>query len=91
MISHRAAEALGLDHESRQVAKLCREGILRCRKIANRWLVSRASVEAYQKSYRKPGPRPQATLARARALREQTRDFSITDDEFNQAKSSGCA
>lgn len=53
-----AAELLGLDHESRQVAKLSRQGILVGKKIANRWMISRASIEAYKNSYRKPGPPP---------------------------------
>ncbi len=52
-----AADILGLAHESRQVAKLCRAGLLAGRKIANRWIVSRASIEAYLKSSRKPGPK----------------------------------
>ncbi len=52
-----AAEMLGIDHESRHIARLCREGILTCKKMANRWMVSRASIEAYRHSYRKPGPR----------------------------------
>jgi uncharacterized protein (DUF433 family) len=52
-----AAEMLGVDHESHHIARLCREGILACRKIANRWMVSRASIEAYKRSNRKPGPR----------------------------------
>src|SRR5688572_30534051 len=53
-----AAEMLGLDHESRQVAKLSRQGVLAGKKIANRWMISRASIEAYRSSYRKPGPPP---------------------------------
>ena len=32
---------------------------------------------------------PEATLARARALREKTVAYQITDDEFNQAKTTG--
>jgi hypothetical protein len=53
-----AADLLGIDHESRQVAKLCRQGVLAGRKIANRWMVSRDSLETYRRGYRKPGPRP---------------------------------
>jgi uncharacterized protein (DUF433 family) len=53
-----AADLLGIDHESRQIAKLCRLGVLSGRKIANRWMISRDSLEKYQRSYRKPGPRP---------------------------------
>ena len=53
-----AADLLGIDHESRQVAKLSRQGLLLGKKIANRWMISRASIEAYRISYRKPGPRP---------------------------------
>jgi uncharacterized protein (DUF433 family) len=53
-----AAEMLGLDHESRQVAKLSRQGVLAGKKIANRWMISRASIEAYRRSNRKPGPSP---------------------------------
>jgi len=52
-----AAELLGLAHESRQVARLSRQGVLRGRKVANRWLISRASIETYRKTERKPGPR----------------------------------
>jgi uncharacterized protein (DUF433 family) len=55
-----AAEILGVDHASRHIAHLCREGKLACRKVANRWLISRASVEAYRDSERKPGPKPGA-------------------------------
>lgn len=53
-----AADLLGIDHESRQIAKLARQGVLTGKKIANRWMISRSSIESYQKSYRKPGPRP---------------------------------
>jgi len=53
-----AADLLGVDHESRQIAKLARQGVLTGKKIANRWMISRASIEAYQQSYRKPGPHP---------------------------------
>jgi uncharacterized protein (DUF433 family) len=56
--SREAAEMLGIDHESRHIARLCREGVLECKKIANRWVISRASLEAYRDSYRKPGRRP---------------------------------
>jgi uncharacterized protein (DUF433 family) len=59
-----AAEMLGLDHESRQVAKLSRQGVLAGKKIANRWMISRASIEAYRKSYRKPGPTPASRQGR---------------------------
>ena len=52
-----AAEIIGVEHESRQVASLCREGKLICRKVANRWLVSRSSAEQYARSERKPGPK----------------------------------
>lgn len=58
-----AADLLGIDHESRQIAKLCRLGVLTGRKIANRWMISRDSLEKYQRSYRKPGPRP-SSMAR---------------------------
>jgi uncharacterized protein (DUF433 family) len=53
-----AADLLGIDHESHQIAKLCRLGVLTGRKIANRWMISRDSLETYQRGYRKPGPRP---------------------------------
>ncbi|MBN1430766.1 MAG: DUF433 domain-containing protein [Anaerolineae bacterium] len=53
-----AAALLGIDHESHQIAKLCRQGVLTGRKIANRWMISRDSLEMYQRGYRKPGPRP---------------------------------
>lgn len=32
---------------------------------------------------------PEETLVRARALREKTAAYSITDDEFNEAKAMG--
>jgi plasmid stability protein len=32
---------------------------------------------------------PDALLANARALRERTSDYAISDEEFNQAKSAG--
>jgi uncharacterized protein (DUF433 family) len=54
-----AAEILGVDHQSRHIAKLCRDGVLEGKKLANRWLITRASLEAYRNSPRKPGPRPQ--------------------------------
>jgi len=57
-----AADFLGIDHESRQVAKLCRQGVLAGRKIANRWMVSRDSLETYRRGYRKPGPRPHSAV-----------------------------
>jgi plasmid stability protein len=38
-------------------------------------------------SYRRVDP--EATLARARALREKTAAYRITDEELNQAKTSG--
>lgn len=55
--SREAAEILGIDHESRWVAKLCRDGKLDCRKMGRDWLVSRRSVEEYAQSDRRPGPR----------------------------------
>jgi excisionase family DNA binding protein len=55
--SREAAEILGIDHESRWVARLCRNGQLDCRKMGRDWLVSRESVEAYAQSNRKPGPK----------------------------------
>ena len=53
-----AADLLGLSRDSNQVSRLCRKGKLECRKVANRWFVSRDSVERYAQSSRKPGPRP---------------------------------
>jgi uncharacterized protein (DUF433 family) len=55
-----AAELLGVSHQSRRVAQLCRDGKLECRKVANRWMVSRQSAEAYAKSNRNPGRKPSA-------------------------------
>lgn len=52
-----ASERLGLSPGSSQVAHLCQEGKLECRKVANRWFVSRASLEAYAASDRRPGPK----------------------------------
>ena len=54
--SREAAEILGVDHQSRWVAQLCRSGQLDCRKVGRDWLVSRDSVEEYAQSDRKPGP-----------------------------------
>ncbi len=52
-----AADLLGLSRDSNQVPYLCREGKLDCKKLANRWFVSRESVERYAQSDRKPGPK----------------------------------
>jgi uncharacterized protein (DUF433 family) len=56
-----AADLLGLSRESSQVAHLCREGKLDCQKVANRWFVSRDSVERYAQSNRSPGPKSDST------------------------------
>ncbi len=55
--SREAAAILGIDHESRWVARLCRNGQLDCRKMGRDWLVSRQSVEDYAQRDRKPGPK----------------------------------
>jgi len=47
LTSHEAATLLNVDHESRWIAQLCREGKLDCRKIGRDWLISRKSVEDY--------------------------------------------
>jgi uncharacterized protein (DUF433 family) len=52
-----AAKRLGLSPQSNQLASLCRDGKLNCRKVANRWFVTVASVEEYARSNRKPGPK----------------------------------
>jgi uncharacterized protein (DUF433 family) len=52
-----AADLLGLSRESYQVAHLCRDGILDCQKIANRWFITRESVTRYAESDRRPGPK----------------------------------
>ena len=52
-----AADLLGLSRESYQVANLCRDGVLDCQKIANRWFVTRESVARYAESDRRPGPK----------------------------------
>jgi uncharacterized protein (DUF433 family) len=52
-----ASERLGLSADSSQVAHLCQSGKLDCRKVANRWFVSVASVNAYAAANRKPGPK----------------------------------
>lgn len=54
-----AAKRLDLSPGSQQVAHLCREGKLDCRKVANRWFVTLASVDAYAASNRNPGPKPE--------------------------------
>ena len=56
-----ASERLGLSAQSSQIAHLCQEGKLTCKKVANRWFVSLASVESYAAGNRKPGPRPSIT------------------------------
>lgn len=53
-----AAILLGVKHESRRVAALCREGRLDCQKVANRWIVSRASIDRYRASNPGPGRPP---------------------------------
>lgn len=55
-----AAILLGVKHESRRIAALCREGKLDCQKIANRWIVSRASIERYKAANPGPGRPPNA-------------------------------
>lgn|SRR5574341_1308877 len=57
LTARQAARMLGISTQSSQIAHLCQQGKLDCRKIANRWLVSRASIEAYSASDRRPGPR----------------------------------
>ena len=52
-----AAEHLGLSAQSSQIAHLCEEAKLTCKKIANRWFISAESVEQYAASNRKPGPK----------------------------------
>jgi uncharacterized protein (DUF433 family) len=54
-----AAKRLDLSPGSQQVAHLCREGKLDCKKVANRWFVTLASVDAYAASNRNPGPKPE--------------------------------
>lgn len=56
-----ASARLGLSSQSSQIAHLCQEGKLTCKKVANRWFVSLASVEAYASGNRKPGPRQSIT------------------------------
>lgn len=56
--SREAAAILGVEHESRRVAQLCRSGQLDCRKVGRDWLVSRQSAEDYARGHRKPGPKP---------------------------------
>lgn len=51
-----AAEILGVQPD--RVRKLCQHHIINCEKFGPVWMVSRASVEAYKSSYRKPGPKP---------------------------------
>jgi len=56
--SREAAAILGVAHESRRVAQLCRSGRLDGRKVGRDWLVSRRSVNDYARRRRKPDPRP---------------------------------
>jgi excisionase family DNA binding protein len=44
------------------VSNLLRRGKLIGRKFGRSWMVSKASVEAYASSYRKPGPKPKGQL-----------------------------
>ena len=53
-----AAALLGVKHSSRRIAALCREGKLDCQKVANRWIVSRASIDRYRASNPGPGRPP---------------------------------
>jgi uncharacterized protein (DUF433 family) len=55
LTSKEAAAKLSLDHESRRVAQLCRDGILDCQKVGRDWRISQRSVDLYAKSDRKPG------------------------------------
>jgi uncharacterized protein (DUF433 family) len=56
-----AAEILDLSPGSSQIAHLCAAGELDGRKVANRWFVSRISVQAYATRDRKPGPTRRAS------------------------------
>lgn len=40
------------------IRKLCQQGRLDCRKSGDVWLVSRAALEEYAATERKPGPDP---------------------------------
>lgn len=63
-----ASKRLGLSAQSSQVAHLCQEGKLIGKKVANRWFVSLASVEAYAAGNRKPGPRQSADQSTSKLL-----------------------
>ncbi len=49
LASSEAADILGIHHMA--IQKLLREGKLPAEKIANRWLLRRADVEAFAKTY----------------------------------------
>ncbi len=52
-----AAVRLGMSPQSNQIARLCRDGRLNGKKVANRWFVSLHSLESYAAQDRKPGPK----------------------------------
>lgn len=56
MTTGEAADAIGCTYD--WVRKLCDRGDLECAKIGRFWFVTRASVNAYKKTVRKPGPKP---------------------------------
>jgi uncharacterized protein (DUF433 family) len=47
LTAEEAAHRLGVSHQSRLIARLCREGTLKARKIANRWFIEGDSLEEY--------------------------------------------
>ena len=46
-----------LEVSTARIRQLCQEKKLTCKKFGSYWAVSRASVEAYAKTDRKPGPK----------------------------------
>ena len=51
-----AAKLIDVDPD--WIRKLCQRKVIECKKFGHVWMVSRASVEAYAKTDRKPGPKP---------------------------------
>jgi plasmid stability protein len=56
---------------------------------ANRRSINSEVIVCIERAVRSRKIHPEATLARARELREKTGDYLITDDEFTQAKIAG--
>lgn len=56
---------------------------------ANRRSINREVIYYIERAVRSQKTTPEETLARARMLREKTRDYPLTDEQLAQAKADG--